>query len=191
MGAKKSQILVMLISGPRILSEELQAFQDDRLGVSTDEYVLADPTVDQSSGFDSLGQYLSEIKIYFWQTRRSLAIRMLVMLGIAGFLGLIPNNNQDSGVVRENIKSLLYRFSTLFYYKHDIYSLIFGTFFVIITIWYSVREFRKKNLSNLKILLITLWLYYLGLFVHGNPPYHYYTPIILIFPILVGSVEDT
>ncbi|MHC4672175.1 MAG: hypothetical protein ACYTBZ_06775 [Planctomycetota bacterium] len=84
-----AMLLVMMISGPRILSAELQAFEDDRLGVSTDEYVLAGPTVDQSSGFDSLGQYLSEVKVYFWQTRRFLAIRMLVMLGIAGFLGLM------------------------------------------------------------------------------------------------------
>jgi len=105
---------------------------------------------------------------------------------IAGFFGVISQNNADKNVLLANIRSLFLMFGEHFYERRSTAALIIGLIFVILTVKLSIEELKKKKLGRLSVFLITFWLYYLALFVHGSPPFHYYAPILLIFPILIG-----
>jgi len=83
-----AMLFVALISGPTVIPTELQYFQDQRLGVSAEEYVLPNASSDSAVQVDMLSQYLSEIYDYFWNQRRKMVVKMGLILGIAGFLGL-------------------------------------------------------------------------------------------------------
>ena len=96
---------------------------------------------------------------------------------IAGFFGVIPKNNVDKNVLLTNIRSVLLMFGEHFYERRSMAVLIIGLIFVVLTLKLSLDELKKKKLGKLSVLLITFWLYYLALFVHGSPPFHYYAPI--------------
>lgn len=100
---------------------------------------------------------------------------------ILGFFGFYPKNTIDSEIFTQNTISI-YRFiSSLFSLK---IGMIAGSIFVLLTlglIVYSIRNYnnRKKEVSYY-LLLINLQTCVVGLFVHGNPPSHYYYTIYAV-----------
>ncbi len=93
---------------------------------------------------------------------------------IAGFLGLYPKNTVTSDVLRTNITGLYTFFQQSYLQTNNI--LIFVLIICVIV-------FAIKNIQNnqpLKILLVVSVVSYLGLFLHGAPPQHYY---LVIFPV--------
>lgn len=93
---------------------------------------------------------------------------------ILGFFGLYPKNTVSTDVVKSNLTGLYTFFQTSYLYKDNI--LIF-TLFLGVLVFALVSV--KKNLP-LKVLLILFGVSYLGLFLHGAPPQHYY---LVIFPL--------
>ncbi|UCD27972.1 MAG: hypothetical protein JSV03_12840 [Planctomycetota bacterium] len=82
-----AMLFVLLIIGPDVFPTEIQSFQDERLGVSTEEYSLPSAT-DQPGQVGSVKGYWGEVKSYLWDTKRDLVYRMLAVLSVAGLAGL-------------------------------------------------------------------------------------------------------
>jgi len=79
-----------MICGPRILPAELQKFEDQRLGPTSDaEYVLPKTGGQRLSREDKAQLYLAEMCSYFWQQRQGLIQRLGFALGLAWLLGMI------------------------------------------------------------------------------------------------------
>lgn len=81
--------LVMAIGGVRLLPQEIQAFEDQRLGVQSETYVLPSGPATQTTRIETLHNYLTELGTYFWGQRRNLVIRFGVAAIVALLLGVI------------------------------------------------------------------------------------------------------
>ena len=99
---------------------------------------------------------------------------------IAGFMGLYPKNTMSTQVLIGNIESAYEYLTKTFMPESNIFILA-----IVLTMIASVALIKKKNLM-LKSLLLILLLGYLGIFIHGDPPYHYYLPLYPILPILIS-----
>jgi len=106
---------------------------------------------------------------------------------ILGFLGVYHKNTLSGSVLQENTLSFSNFFSTSFFHSTNpvagyivLAALLTGFFFVI-------KKTAKTN--RFPLFFIFLWgLWGLAaIFVHGNPPSHYFVPI-LSFPIILGSL---
>lgn len=106
---------------------------------------------------------------------------------VLGFFGVYQKNTVNVEVVNQNILSAYKYFGKVFGVNADLVSIL-----ILIVALVGVVYFFKKNLSNRKknipffTLVINLLVFYLGLFIHGSPPEHYYYTIYLVPLILVG-----
>lgn len=107
---------------------------------------------------------------------------------IFGFFGLYPKNTANPFILKSNLVSF-YKFFGLNYMANEgffssvIFFLVLG--FVV---WETIRNLlaRKKD-TNFLTLVLLLVSGYLGIFVHGAPPSHYYLPLWPI-PVLFLSI---
>jgi len=93
---------------------------------------------------------------------------------ILGFVGLYPKNTVSPHILQSNISGLYTFFQSSYSTNNNI--LIFCL--VISVLIFTITSIRK-NLP-LKVLMILSSVSYLGLFLHGDPPEHYY---LVIFPV--------
>lgn len=93
---------------------------------------------------------------------------------ILGFFGLYPKNTVSPHILQTNITGLYTFFQQS--YLHDNNILIFALSLAVLV--YAIVKMRK-NLA-LTVLMIIFATSYLGLFLHGAPPQHYY---LVIFPV--------
>jgi Dolichyl-phosphate-mannose-protein mannosyltransferase len=100
---------------------------------------------------------------------------------ILGFFGLYPKNTVSPQIIQNNLTGLYTFFRQS--YLHDGNILTFGLFASVLI--FAVIKFRK-NLP-LQVLLILSGVSYLGLFLHGAPPQHYYL-VIFPVPIILSSL---
>ena len=100
---------------------------------------------------------------------------------VLGFLGLYPKNTISEGVLQANIGSLYNFFTSSFFVTPNIITAIFITFLLLFII---VR--KKRNLAEWTLLLFLVF-GYLGIFLHGDPPFHYYLPLYPI-PIIFAAI---
>jgi hypothetical protein len=100
---------------------------------------------------------------------------------IAGFVGIIPKNNFDGTVFVKNISALSQFVGNQLAAQG---ALIYGITLIafIIYLIYSKKSFLEK------LLVIFFAIGYLGIFVHGNPPPHYFLPLFPIMAILLSRV---
>jgi len=113
---------------------------------------------------------------------------------IAGFLGLYPKNTATAGVLRANVVSLYDFVGNMFIYEGRTISLVILGI-VLAYIAFKFYEQLKKQKKDWPILILILFFIfgYLGIFIHGDPPSHYYLPIYPL-PIIFFSlflVEST
>ena len=106
---------------------------------------------------------------------------------ILGFFGLYPKNTVDSVIVSQNTASIYKFVSSLFSLK---IGMMAGSLFILLTIgliYFSWKNYknRKKEISYF-LLLINLLVCGIGLFIHGNPPSHYYYTIYVV-PLIFGA----
>jgi hypothetical protein len=101
---------------------------------------------------------------------------------ILGFLGFYPKNTVSKEIVGENMLSLFDVITKSFYPRSTV---IFGVIiiFILYTVCYRLKEIREKTYVFLSTLF---FISYVGIFLHGNPPLHYYLPILPI-PIILFS----
>lgn len=108
---------------------------------------------------------------------------------ILGFVGLYHKNNVNSTIIYQNFASLYHFFANAFFSYESIPSLILFTLLAIGTI-FLLFKFKKKTKLEMPfyLLTITLIVYYLAIFVHGNPPAHYYYGIFPLPVVLAAYV---
>jgi len=108
---------------------------------------------------------------------------------ILGFFGLYQKNKVDNIVLSQNFNSIYKFFAESFIGYTGIVSTVL---FILIgaASLYLLIKFRKdfKKEISFYLLIINLVVCYLGLFIHGNPPQHYYYVIFPIPAILVAFI---
>lgn len=107
---------------------------------------------------------------------------------ILGFVGLYHKNTVSGAVLKENVFSFQQFFSASFLppaFSVGYFLAAVLLLFVVIKFW----QMFKNNYYDRRFLLIVLWGAWglIGVFVHGNPPPHYFVPI-LAFPIILSSL---
>lgn len=100
---------------------------------------------------------------------------------ILGFFGLYPKNTATGSVISQNIYSIYQFFADTFSPNFPVISIILFTIILAVVLIFFKKSLKNKN-ENMPfiLLIIILAVSYLGLFIHGDPPEHYY---LVIFPI--------
>lgn len=93
---------------------------------------------------------------------------------VLGFVGLYPKNTVTDIVLKDNFVGLYTFFQQSFFNTHNLLSVLL----FVCVMAYSITQINKNKL--IKILMILFAVSYLGLFLHGSPPQHYY---LVIYPI--------
>lgn len=108
---------------------------------------------------------------------------------VIGFFGLYHKNTVSGTVLYQNFTSIYNFFAQAFAGRTSPTGLIIFILIIAGLIFWSARLYsrRKKELS-FYLLTISLLVSYIGLFVHGDPPEHYYYVIFPIPMILVGFI---
>jgi len=123
--------------------------------------------------------------IYEISDRFQIVIQLLTWIPyrILGFFGLYHKNTVNSSVLTQNFISIYQFFANNFIPSSGVISVVIFFLIVIGSIFWFKKSLKKKGSEMSFILIfITLVVSYLGLFVHGDPPSHYY---VIIFPIPV------
>lgn len=108
---------------------------------------------------------------------------------IFGFFGLYHKNTVSLQVLSQNILSIYKFFEETFVPSFVPVSVIIFTLIITGSIIWFTKSLKNKNKEMAFILVfINLAVSYLGLFVHGDPPPHYYLVIFPIPLILAGYI---
>ena len=100
---------------------------------------------------------------------------------ILGFVGLYPKNNADTFVIQDNFYSLYNFFTDSWLTTNSNFGLlIFGAVFIFVLIQVKKGIKRPKKYTFWITISIIFIVSYLGIFLHGSPPPHYY---LVMFPI--------
>ncbi len=136
--------------------------------------------------------------IYEMTNRFTITLQLLAWIPyrVIGFFGLYPKNNVDSKVISQNVYSIYQFFKDSFVPDSYIVSIgLFALMFVGLLVWVSkaLRD-RNKEMSFV-LLFINLVVVYLGLFIHGDPPEHYFLaifpiPLILLAFLIIKTFKD-
>jgi 4-amino-4-deoxy-L-arabinose transferase-like glycosyltransferase len=102
-----------------------------------------------------------------------------------GFVGLYPKNVADLPTITSNINSLITLFNTSYVASGTVLGPLL---FLVIIVYVGIKTIRaSKKKLNWTVLLTVFSVSYLGIFLHGNPPIHYYMPIFA-FPVIFLSL---
>lgn len=100
---------------------------------------------------------------------------------VLGFVGLYPKNTASGHVISQNFVSL-YKFITSSFFPSDnVVGLIVFLAIIVATIVFLFNYRRNLRLASLGLIFLCG---YIGVFIHGDPPPHYYLPLYFI-PILI------
>lgn len=107
---------------------------------------------------------------------------------VAGFVGLYPKNTVSIQVIHENLTSFYDFFRLSFLADEGVLSLtlVFAVFLFILLLTINELRKKRKNWAWLALVSLLIWLYS-ALFVHGEPPRHYYV-VIYALPIVFLSM---
>ncbi len=96
---------------------------------------------------------------------------------IAGFLGIAQGNNFTIGVFKNNLFSLAELVTKTFIQTNSLWIILA---FLVIFLYMIFMSFRQKGpIFNIALLFIGG---YLGIFIHGSPPWHYF---LALYPLLI------
>ena len=137
-----------------------------------------------------LGIFIPNIPFLLYDAKEGfLMTRKLIMwipYRIAGFLGLYPKNNLSSYVFNRNLEGVINFISHSFVMNNIwISSLVVSMFLIsLYFVWKNNRNKRKN--WNVYLLLLFFIFGYLAIFIHGDPPQHYFLPLYPIPIILIS-----
>ena len=100
---------------------------------------------------------------------------------ILGFVGLYPKNTASGSILRSNLVSLYNFWSESFIPYENVLVFVFLMALLI----FAVKSWKKSRAWT--TLVIVFLVSYIGLFIHGDPPKHYYLAIFPI-PIIVFAL---
>lgn len=110
---------------------------------------------------------------------------------LLGFTGIIHKNNFTITVLLNNLKSFYIFITSMFLSGGNYLNIIMFLIFILcllISFRKTIRDNYKININFILLLLITTG--YVSLFIHGNPPWHYYLPLFTIpFLIIANSLN--
>lgn len=126
--------------------------------------------------YDSKQRFVMLTKLVLWIPYR-----------IAGFFGIVPKNNASVQVINSNIISFYRYVADIFVINKGALPYVAFIVFLIIFILFirDVVSDRRNNIVGMSLVIIFAWTCF-GIFIHGDPPSHYYLPIYPI-PIIVVS----
>lgn len=135
--------------------------------------------------FFFLGFLIPNITFVIYEVLHKFAITTQLLTWIPfrvlGFFGLYPKNTVNSAVLSQNVYSIFQFFKDSFVPNSNILSVALFVLIIVGSIVCTFKFIRDKSKEMPFILLIiNLIVPYLGLFIHGDPPEHYY---LVIFPI--------
>ena len=93
---------------------------------------------------------------------------------VLGFIGIYPKNTVTPGVFMDNFTGVYNFFQASYFYRNNI------LIFLLFTLTFIFVLFKARKSLALNILIIVSLVSYIGLFLHGNPPSHYY---LVIYPV--------
>ncbi len=110
---------------------------------------------------------------------------------LIGFLGIIPNNRVSTDVFNSNLYTFYKYITKLFVIGSGYLNIFIFLIFVFSLVIVVKHIFLKRDLNTIvlntqKVLVLILLFGYLGIFIHGNPPEHYYLPLYPIPFILIA-----
>lgn len=132
-----------------------------------------------------LGFLIPNVTFVIYEIQNKFAITLQILTWIPyrilGFFGVYPKNTVNSTVLSQSIYSIYQFFKDSFVPNSNILSVILFVLIIAGSAVWFIKSLRNKNREMALILvIINLIVSYLGLFVHGDPPEHYY---LVIFPI--------
>lgn len=108
-------------------------------------------------------------------------VALWIPFRILGFFGFYPKNTATPIVISQNISSIYKFFAEMFSPNYQTIAMIIFMLIFLGTIIFLIKALRaRKSEMAFILLIINLIVTYIGLFVHGNPPEHYY---LVIYPI--------
>lgn len=142
-----------------------------------------------------LGFAIPNITFFVYEifNKFSITIQLLtwVPYRILGFFGIYHKNTVDSTILNQNATSIFKFISNTFFVTSNIISIILFALVIIGTVYFGWKNYSLKTKEkSFYILLINFIVCYLGLFIHGNPPEHYYYTIYAVPVILVAYFID-
>ncbi len=102
---------------------------------------------------------------------------------ILGFFGFYPKNTANINVIEKNLSSL-YNFVSSSFFPNNSFLSFFIFLAIILFGIYLLLNIRKNTKAGSLALLFLFG--YIGVFVHGDPPSHYYLPLFPIPVLILG-----
>lgn len=110
---------------------------------------------------------------------------------ILGFFGIYHKNTVDSTILNQNATSIFKYISNTFFVASNFVSIILFAIVIIGALYFGWKNYLNKTKEkSFYIILVNFVVCYIGLFIHGNPPEHYYYTIYAIPIILVAYFID-
>ena len=131
--------------------------------------------------------------IYEVSNKFSITLQLLswVPYRILGFFGLYPKNTVNTTTLSQNIYSIYHFFAESFLGYANILTLVLFILTIGFSVFFIKRFYKNKNKEMpFFLLIISLVVSYVGLFIHGNPPEHYYLVIFPVPAILAAYILD-
>jgi hypothetical protein len=108
----------------------------------------------------------------------------------AGFVGVYPKNNLSKEILQKDFLAF-YDFLIKIFLPENSFSAILVFILLTVLFLYLLMALRKvKYEQKEKQLVIFLSLGLLALFIHGNPPYHYFLPLLPLVVIITGVLIE-
>jgi len=109
---------------------------------------------------------------------------------VAGFLGVIEKNNISISVITDNIESLLLIYRWQFYWTDNTFAYVISVILILFSIYIYFRPKKSSHKIPQSVILLSFFVTYIALFIHGSPAYHYYVGVILVPPLIIGLLLE-
>lgn len=135
--------------------------------------------------YSILGFVIPNITFIIYEFTNKFAITSAVLSWIPyrvlGFFGLYPKNTANSEVLSGNVFSIYHFFARTFAGVEGTPALVIFLLILLGTLYFAAYLFKRRRIETaFWLVVINLVVVYTGLFIHGDPPEHYY---MTIFPI--------
>lgn len=141
--------------------------------------------------YSVLGFVIPNITFIIYEFTNKFAITRAILswipYRILGFFGLYPKNTANESVLFGNIFSIYHFFARTFAGTEDLTALLIFGVIIFGTIYFALKLYKKRKVETaFWLVVINLVVAYIGLFIHGDPPEHYYMTIFPI-PIILAA----
>ena len=153
-------------------------------------YILQDKKFVRKVGKFLVGVILPAIPLIIYSFAGNFEMIRNLMIWLpyrmAGFLGFYPKNNLSLDIIIKNLISFYNFITRLVLVEQSPLGFFVLILFVAIVVYFCSLWFKEKLSENVVSLLLFFVFGCVAIFIHGDPPIHYYLPL-LPFPIILVS----